>query len=85
MSSSKITVETTAKNKLGLLVKQIDQVVQTSISDMSSEEVNYIISNYAKHLKYDLSRDFEEARTKNLTESPFDAIINDDLGLNNGS
>ena len=49
---------------------------------MSSDEVAYIMTNYSKHLKYDLNRDFEEARTKNLTESPFDAIINDDLGIN---
>jgi len=82
MSSEQMTVETKAKTKLGLLVKQIDQVVQTNIEDMTSEEVNYIITNYAKHLKYDLARDFEKARTKNLTESPFDAIINDDLGIN---
>tara|TARA_B100000073_G_scaffold331437_1_gene320828 strand:- start:280 stop:408 length:129 start_codon:yes stop_codon:yes gene_type:complete len=41
------------------------------------------LANYRKFLTYDLSRDFEKIREKNLKESPFDAIINDDLGLNN--
>jgi len=81
MSSSK-TIETRAKTKLAELVRDIDQVVKDGIEKMSSDEVAYIMTNYSKHLKYDLNRDFEEARTKNLTESPFDAIINDDLGIN---
>jgi spore coat polysaccharide biosynthesis predicted glycosyltransferase SpsG len=42
------------------------------------------LANFRKHLKYDLTRDFEKNREKHLKESPFDAIINDDLGLNNG-
>jgi spore coat polysaccharide biosynthesis predicted glycosyltransferase SpsG len=45
--------------------------------------VEYILANFRKHLKYDLTRDFEKLREKNLKESPFDAIINDDLGFNN--
>ncbi len=81
MSSKKQSLETRAKTKLAELVRDIDQVVKASISDMNSEEVTFIMTNYAKHLKYDLTRDFEEVRTKNLTESPFDAIINDNLGI----
>ena len=81
MSSSK-TIETRAKTKLAELVRDIDHVVKEGINKMSSDEKAYIMTNYSKHLKYDLNRAFEEARTKNLTESPFDAIINDDLGIN---
>ena len=81
MSSKNQSLETRAKTKLAELVRDIDQVVKASISDMNSEEVTFIMTNYAKHLKYDLTRDFEEVRTKNLTESPFDAIINDNLGI----
>jgi len=82
MSSEKATLETRAKTKLAELVRDIDGVVQTSLSNMAPEEINYIVTNFANHLKYDLNRDFDSARTKNLTESPFDAIINDDLGIN---
>lgn len=82
MSSSTASLETRAKTKLAELVRDIDGVVQTSLSGMIPEEVNYIVTNFAKHLKYDLVRDFEVQRGKNLTESPFDAIINDDLGIN---
>jgi type III secretory pathway lipoprotein EscJ len=82
MSSEEQKVETRAKTRLAELVRDIDQVVKTSIADMKSDEITFIMSNYSKHLKYDLTRDFEEARTKNLTESPFDAIINDNLGIN---
>ena len=81
MSSKNQSLETRAKTKLAELVRDIDQVVKASISDMNSEEVTFIMTNYAKHLKQDLTRDFEEVRTKNLTESPFDAIINDNLGI----
>ena len=81
MSSKNQSLETRAKTKLAELVRDIDLVVKASISDMNSEEVTFIMTNYAKHLKYDLTRDFEEVRTKNLTESPFDAIINDNLGI----
>tara|TARA_Y100000389_G_C16991368_1_gene285073 strand:+ start:266 stop:394 length:129 start_codon:yes stop_codon:yes gene_type:complete len=41
------------------------------------------LANFRKHLKYDLTRDFENKRENNLKESPFDAIINDNLGINN--
>ena len=49
---------------------------------MSSQEISYVLENYSKYLTYDLKRNFEEKREKNLKESPFDAIINEDLGIN---
>ena len=52
------------------------------IEDMSSQEIGYVLENYSKYLTYDLKRNFEEKREKDLKESPFDAIINEDLGIN---
>ena len=81
MSSEQM--ETQAKTKLAILVKSIEPIVEQQIADFTSAEVEYVLANFRKHLKYDLTRDFEKTREKNLKESPFDAIINDDLGLNN--
>jgi hypothetical protein len=73
-------VEVKAKVKLGLLSKALDKTISSAIDEMSPEEVNYILQNYAKFLTYDLKRNFEEKREKDLKESPFDAIINNNLG-----
>jgi spore coat polysaccharide biosynthesis predicted glycosyltransferase SpsG len=53
------------------------------MEDMTPQEVTYVLENYSKYLTYDIKRNFEEKREKDLKESPFDAIINDDLGINN--
>ena len=82
MSSEQMEIQ--AKTKLALLVKSIEPVVEKQMEEFTSAEVEYILANFRKHLKYDLTRDFEKNREKHLKESPFDAIINDDLGLNNG-
>jgi len=81
MSSEQL--ETQAKTKLAILVKSIEPVVEKQLQEFTPAEVEYVLSNFRKFLTYDLTRDFEATRTKNLTESPFDAIINDDLGINN--
>ena len=83
--SSQQTLDQKSKTKLALLVKQIDIVVDNSLEDMEPREIDFIITNFAKYLNYDLKRNFETAREKNLKESPFDAIINDDLNLDNNS
>ena len=77
------TTETQAKTKLAVLVKSIEPIVEQQVAEFTPAEVEYVLANYRKFLTYDLSRDFEKIREKNLKESPFDAIINDDLGLNN--
>ena len=77
------TTETQAKTKLAVLVKSLEPIVEKQIAEFTPAEVEYVLANYRKFLTYDLSRDFEKIREKNLKESPFDAIINDDLGLNN--
>mgnify|MGYP003627288811 FL=1 len=73
-------VEVKAKVKLGLLSKALDKTISDAIDEMAPEEITYILQNYAKFLTYDLKRNFEEKREKDLKESPFDAIINDNLG-----
>lgn len=78
MDQTKIEVQ--AKVKLGLLSKSLDKVISDALEEMSPQEVTYILENYAKFLTYDLKRNFEEKREKDLKESPFDAIINDNLG-----
>ena len=72
-----------AKTKLAILVKSIEPIVEEQVADFTPAEVEYVLANFRKFLTYDLSRDFEKIREKNLKESPFDAIINDDLGLSN--
>ncbi len=79
--SSGESVETRAKTKLAILVKSIEPVVAEQLSEFSPEEIEFVLANYKKYLTYDLTRDFEESRGKHLKESPFDAIINNDLGL----
>lgn len=81
MSSDQLDQQ--AKTKLAILVKSIEPVVEKQLENFTSQEVEYILSNFRKFLTYDLSRDFEKIREKNLKESPFDAIINDSLGINN--
>ncbi len=78
----KLTTEQKAKSKLAEISSSIDTIVTEAIANSAPATVDYILTNYSKYLIYDLKRDFETAREKKLKESPFDAIINDDLGLN---
>ena len=84
LEEQKLTTEQKAKNKLAEISTKIDTIVTESIADSDPATVDYILTNYSKYLIYDLKRDFDSAREKKLKESPFDAIINDDLGLNDG-
>jgi len=81
--SSQQTLEQTAKSKLAILVTQLGATVDQALEDMEPREIDFILTNFAKYLTYDLKRNFETAREKNLKESPFDAIINNDLNLDN--
>ena len=78
MSSSN-NLELTAKTKLAELSAKLDFVIKEVMEDMSPQEVTYVLENYSKYLTYDIKRNFEEKREKDLKESPFDAIINDNL------
>ena len=78
-----VTIETNAKIKLGILVNSIEPIVSKQLEDFSSSEIEFVLANYRKFLTYDLARDFESVREKHLKESPFDAIINDNINLDN--
>ena len=77
--SSKET-EQKAKIKLAELSAKFDTVINEILEDLTPQEIDFILENYSKYLTYDIKRNFEEKREKNLKESPFDAIINDNLG-----
>ena len=77
MSSEKATLETRAKSKLATLVNEIDKVVKTALEDMSPDEISYLYTKYENQLRYDLKRDFSEAREAALKESPFDDYFNE--------
>lgn len=81
--SSNENIDKQAKTKLAILVKSIEPVVEKQLAEFTSSEVEYVLNNFRNFLTYDLARDFEKIREKNLKESPFDAIINDSLGINN--
>ena len=80
--SSNENLDKQAKTKLAILVKSIEPVVEKQLAEFTSSEVEYVLNNFRNFLTYDLARDFEKIREKNLKESPFDAIINDSLGIN---
>ena len=52
MSSEQMEIQ--AKTKLALLVKSIEPVVEKQMEEFTSAEVEYILANFRKHLKYDL-------------------------------
>ena len=76
-------LERDSKIKLAELSAKLDFVIKEVLEDMEPKQVTYILENYSKYLTYDIKRNFEEKREKDLKESPFDAIINESLDLKN--
>jgi hypothetical protein len=72
-------LEETARNKLATLMSAVQPIIDQHISNMDTNEVDYILTNYRKYLKIDLERDLEKARLSKLTASPFDDILNGGL------
>jgi hypothetical protein len=70
-------LEKTVKIKLAQLIDQLQPIINKHIDGLSLDEINFILQHYRKYLKVDLERDLESARTKQLTTSPFDGILND--------
>ena len=58
---------------------EVQPIIDKHISDLSSPEIDYILTNYRKYLKIDLERDLEKARTTKLTSSPLDDILNGEI------
>ena len=79
MSNQYASLESITKAKLAKLVDELENTILSNLAEMESAEIDYILENFTKYLTYDLKRNFNEARETNLKESPFDAIINNDL------
>ena len=60
---------------------EVQPIIDKNISNFSSAELEYILTNYRKYLKIDLERDLEQARETGLKNSPFDEILNDGFKL----
>jgi len=67
----------TAKVKLAALMTELQPIIDGHIAQLTSKEIDFILTNYRKYLKVDLERDLEKARLEGLTHSPFDDILND--------
>jgi hypothetical protein len=76
---TKQNLETRAKIKLANLVKAIQPALDAELAQFDAGEINYILSHYRKFLRLDLTKDFEAARNRSLTSSPFDSILNQEL------
>ena len=76
-----MTVERSAKQKLAKLMSEAQPIIDANIKDMTSAEIDFILTNYKKYLKIDLERDLEKARETGLKNSPFDEILNDGFKL----
>ena len=66
--SSKET-EQKAKIKLAELSAKFDTVINEILEDLTPQEIDFILENYSKYLTYDIKRNFEEKREKNLKEN----------------
>jgi hypothetical protein len=72
-------LEEAARIKLAQLMAEVQPIIDKHISNMDSNEINYILTNYRKYLKIDIERDLEKARTTKLTTSPLDDILNGEI------
>ena len=67
------------KSKLASLVKTLQPMIDSEVAKFESDEVNYVLTQFKQFLIFDLSRDFEKQKIKNLKDSPFDDIINGNM------
>ena len=72
-------LEETARIKLAQLMAEVQPIIDKHVSNLDSNEINYILTNYRKYLKIDIERDLEKARTTKLTSSPLDDILNGEI------
>ena len=72
-------LEEAARNKLGILMDELQPIIDKHIANMDSSEINYILTNYRKYLKIDIERDLEKAKVTKLTSSPLDDILNGEI------
>ena len=71
-----MSVETQAKQKLAKLMNDIQPMIDQHISDMTGEEVRYMLDKIPEFLRIDLKRDLENSKRKSINTSKFDDLIN---------
>ncbi len=71
-----MSVETQAKQKLAKLMNDIQPMIDQHISDMTGEEVRYMLDKIPEFLRIDLKRDLENSKSKSINTSKFDDLFN---------
>ena len=71
-----MSVETQAKQKLAKLMNDIQPMIDQHISDMTGEEVRYMLDKIPEFLRIDLKRDLENSKRKSINTSKFDDLFN---------
>ena len=71
-----MSVETQAKQKLAKLMNDIQPLIDQHVSDMTGEEVRYMLDKIPEFLRIDLRRDLENSKNKSINTSKFDDLFN---------
>ena len=71
-----MSVEIQAKQKLAKLMNDIQPVIDQHVSDMTGEEVRYMLDKIPEFLRIDLKRDLENSKSKSINTSKFDDLFN---------
>jgi len=71
-----MSVETQAKQKLAKLMNDIQPLIDQHVSDMTGEEVRYMLDKIPEFLRIDLRRDLENSKSKSINTSKFDDLFN---------
>lgn len=62
--------------KLASLVSKIDATVESFVNELTPEEIEFVLANFAGYLQLDLKTPFNKKRERHLTTSPLDDILN---------
>jgi hypothetical protein len=71
-----MSIETRAKKKLAALMNDVQPVIDQHVSDMTGEEVRYMLDKIPEFLRIDLKRDLENSKNKSINISKFDDLFN---------
>ena len=71
-----MSVEIRAKKKLAALMNDVQPVIDQPISEMSGDEVRYMLDKIPEFLRIDLKRDLETAKDQPMATSKFDDLFN---------
>ena len=72
-----MSVEIQAKQKLAILMNDLQPVIDSHIADMSGAEIRYMLDKIPEFLRIDLKRDLEQAQKEApVATSKFDDLFN---------